>query len=93
MFVRDMVFVYLQRWIAKLPLPKFKGSHHSGLAGQPWDCFKIFLYLFDCGEVFLEEDVALEDSGQKSTWSSKKMEKRCWAHSAQPFLAVGFGSR
>lgn len=33
-------------------LPKFKGSHLSGLAGQPWDCFKICLYLFDCGEVF-----------------------------------------
>ena len=45
-------FFYLQRWIAKLPLPKFKGSHLSGLAGQPWDCFKICLYLFDCGEVF-----------------------------------------
>ena len=31
--------------------------------------------------------------GAEIHMEQKKMEKRCWAHSAQPFLAVGFGSR
>lgn len=84
-------FFYLQRWIAKLPLPKFKGSHLSGLAGQPWDCFNFFLYLFDCGEVFWRK-MWLRKIRDRNPHGEKKMEKRCWAHSGQRFLAVGFGS-
>ena len=79
MFVRDMFFY----------LPKFEGSHLSGLAGQPWDCFKIFLYLVDCGEVFLEEDMTPEDSGQKSTWNKKKWRKGAGHILRSLFLLLG----
>lgn len=91
-FCQGYFFFNLQRWIAKLPLPKFKGSHLSGLAGQPWDCFNFFLYLFDCGEVFWRK-MWLRKIRDRNPHGEKKMEKRCWAHSGQRFLAVGFGSR
>lgn len=90
-FVRDMFFLpaALDRQITTSQVQRFSSFWFGGTA---MGLFQNLFVSFRLRGSFLEEDMTPEDSGQKSTWSSKKMEKRCWAHSGQPFLAVGFGS-